>query len=71
LLLQTTSFSNDKSAPIEVTPAIEKKLNQEITNEAGLLKTKLSHSKAPAISIEFELLSVSVRLPATNRTLYR
>ena len=39
LFSQTATFSQDKSDPVEVTPAIEKKINQEIIFEAGSLKT--------------------------------
>ena len=55
LFSQTATFSQDKSDPVEVTPVIEKKINQEIISEAGSLKTKLTSDKESTASIEFIL----------------
>lgn len=41
LLLQMAVFSQKKEEPIEVTPAIEKKIAQEVSKEVGLLREKL------------------------------
>jgi len=55
LFSQTTTFSQDKSDPVEVTPAIVKKINQEMASEVGSLKTKLTNDKESTSSIEFTL----------------
>jgi len=55
LFISSTSFSQSKSAPIEVTPAIAKKINAEISKQAGQLKAKLTTDKEEAIVIEFTL----------------
>ena len=48
-------FSQDRSDPVEVTPAIEKKINEEIITGVRSLKTKMTSDKESAASIEFVL----------------
>ncbi|HSC53762.1 MAG TPA: lysozyme inhibitor LprI family protein [Phnomibacter sp.] len=55
LLFQAVSFSQSKNAPVEVTPTIEKKINQEIEKEVALLKATLTKAKESATSIEFAI----------------
>ncbi len=55
LLSRITTFSQDKSDPVEVTPTIEKKIHQEIITEVEALKTKLINDKESATTIEFTL----------------
>ena len=53
LLSISVSYSQNKNEPTEVTPAIVKKINQEIAKEVTQLKTKLSNSKESDATIEF------------------
>jgi len=55
LFSHTIVFSQDKSDPIEVTPAIEKKINEEIITAVRSLKAKMTSDKESAASIEFAL----------------
>lgn len=52
---QTKSFSQSNDGPVEVTLAIEKKINQEISSEAASLKNELTNDKESTTSIEFTL----------------
>jgi uncharacterized protein YecT (DUF1311 family) len=55
LLLRFTSYAQDIKYPVEVTEAIEKKIRQEIVQEAAQLKAKLTKKKESALAIEFAL----------------
>ncbi len=55
LFIQSACYAQSKNGPAEVTKEIEKKINQEITKESGLLKSRLTDSKEATDVIEFTL----------------
>lgn len=55
LFFSSATFSQNNSNPIEVTPALSKKINAEINKQAIQLKNKLTNDKETAIVIEFTL----------------
>lgn len=55
LFSHTIVFSQDTSDPVEVTPAIEKKINEQIITAVRSLKTKMTNNKKSTTLIEFTL----------------
>ncbi len=62
LLLRITAYSQNKNNPVEVTPAVDKKIAQEISKESELLKSKLKKEDDSEAVMEFTIDTFRIEL---------